>query len=347
MAAPAGAVFTFGIGPSFGSGNREDLLDVIINIDPWDAPLFTQSPKTTANHTTHEWLTDVLAATSIAGAIEGEDYGATTHTASSVRTRRSNVTQIFRKDFSVTNTQMAVNPAGVSDEYSYQVGKALKELARNVEVSSFVERTTATGGTAAARVMANLPTFITTGTGGFTTANGNGRHAGDSVFGGASTASSAPLTENIFNTELEIIFTGGGNPDSIYAPPKYKRRISSAFVGGTNGGARYAIAAADKKVINAVDVYDSDFGMVKIILDRWVPQVTSTAVSTASADQLGNIYFIETGMVRYAFLRPVKHVPLPPSGDASRGMVLGELTLEVGNHFALGRVNGLTGLVAA
>lgn len=329
MAVNAGLLSTYDIGFAAGSGNREDLLDVIINIDPWDTPLFTNSPKTVAAHTTHEWQTDILAATSTAGAVEGDDFG--TGATLSARTRRSNITQIFRKDFIVSNTQRAVNPAGVSDEYSYQVGKALKEIARNIEIRALAASgASATASEGSPRVFANLQDFIVTGTA------GNARHVEDPEIGGTGTAGgSSALREVAFNGELELIFADGGNPDSIYASPRSKRRISQGF-GNANfaGNGRYSIAQVDKKIVNSVDVYDSDFGMVKIILDRWVPQATGTA----SADLVGNLYFIETSMVRFAFLRPIRHVPLPPVGDAARAMVLGELTLEVGNPQALGRI---------
>jgi hypothetical protein len=87
-------------------------------------------------------------------------------------------------------------------------------------------------------------------------------------------------------------------------------------------------------------VYESDFGLIQVVLDRWVPQGTTATATTNSA---GRAFFIESSLVRVAFLRPIKHVPLPPSGDSARGMVLGELTLEVGNHIALGKMTDILG----
>jgi hypothetical protein len=68
----------------------------------------------------HEWLTDTLAATSTAGAIEGDDWSFNTATTRPVR--RTNRTQIFRKDIAVSETQRAVNPAGFRDAYSRSRG---------------------------------------------------------------------------------------------------------------------------------------------------------------------------------------------------------------------------------
>ena len=53
MAAP-GAIGTYGFGFAAGTGaNREDLLDLITNVDPWDTPWVTQAPKVRANHVVH------------------------------------------------------------------------------------------------------------------------------------------------------------------------------------------------------------------------------------------------------------------------------------------------------
>lgn len=63
-----------------------------------------------ATHVSHDWLVDTLAATSTAGAIEGNDW--VTAANFTQPTRLTNDTQIFRKDIAATETQRAVNPAG-------------------------------------------------------------------------------------------------------------------------------------------------------------------------------------------------------------------------------------------
>jgi len=309
-----------------GSGNREDLIDLIINIDPWDTPLFTKSPKTVARHTMHEWLTDALQATATTFyADEGADFGNANSTMTA-RTRVSNWTMIFRKDVQASQTQRAVDPAGVTDEYGHQVMKGLKELARVIESTFFAAATTATASTGP-RVMKTLETFITT----------NAYKAGDTTIGGSGTAETRPIIEAAFNGILDAIFQQGGNPDTVYVNSKGKRQISGFT---TNATVNRNIALADKRLINSVDVYESDFGLIQIVLDRWVPQGTT---ATATTNSTGRAFFIETSLVRVAFLRPIKHVPLPPSGDSARGMVLGELTLEVGNQLALGKLTDVLG----
>lgn len=42
--------FGFNTGSVSGVANREDLLGMIVNIDPYETPFMTQAPKTKANH---------------------------------------------------------------------------------------------------------------------------------------------------------------------------------------------------------------------------------------------------------------------------------------------------------
>ena len=52
---------------------KEDLLEQITNIDPWETPWVSQAPKVGARHVYHQWLTDTLSAQTLAGGVEGAD----------------------------------------------------------------------------------------------------------------------------------------------------------------------------------------------------------------------------------------------------------------------------------
>ena len=332
MANVQGTTYLQGFAAGTG-GNREDLIDLIVNVDPHDTPFLTTHPKTVARHVYHEWLTDALAGTSTTGAVEGASHEGV---AQAVRARVANWTQIFRKDFDVTGSQRAVDPAAVTDEYAYQTGKALKEIARNIETTVFSAVTTATASTAA-RAMKTLVSFITT----------EAHHPEAAAIGGdgTSTASARIIEETQFNGMLDEIFQNGGNPDVVYVNSKGKRQIS-AFTTSTITSRN--IAMADRRLVNSIDIYESDFGLIQITLDRFIPVGTSTATAATASnvDLGGRAFFLERGLCRLAFLRPIKHVPLPPGGDSARGMVLGELTLEVGNEKACGQMVGVVNAIA-
>lgn len=308
-------LFTYDVGFAAGSGNREDLSDLVINIDPTDTPLFTMIPKGEAYHTTHDWLTDSLAATSTGGLLEGHTFSSASLTS---RTRQTNWTQIFGKDIDVSNTQRAVNPAGVEDEYTHQIEKALAEKSRDVEVVLLsAAGGSATGATGTIRHMKNIADFVTA----------NAFHCDATAIGGdgVSTATAHTLLEDQFNGGLEQAFIDGGKPDTVLLSPKAKRQVSKNFAGIQNKSQN--IDAMDKRLVNAIDFYDSDFGLVKLVLDRWVPQMTGTAATDTS----GMVFMLEMQNLSLDFLRPFQHIPLAPGGDSTRGMVLGELTLKVGH----------------
>lgn len=290
--------YDFGFGT--GEKNREDLLDIIVNIAPWDTPLFSTCPKTTTKHTTHEWIEDTLqaASTFAGGASEGAAFSANTVL---TRTRKSNWTMIFRKDIAVTETQRALNPAGIKDEYAYQVSIGMKELARAMEHRLFSQSASATA-SSSARVMKVLDDYITNDGG--VTASGQ-------------------ATKATVDSLMEKVYANGGVPDRIYCHPNQKSQfVANLGAGGTSGYNLRNIAAADARIVGNIDVYVSNFGAIQLVPDRFIP----TAAATTG---YGRFWLLEQPKIRIAFLRPIKHVPLPPDGDRVRGMILGELTLEV------------------
>jgi hypothetical protein len=127
------------------------------------------------------------------------------------------------------------------------------------------------------------------------------------------------ITEVVYNNMLQEIFIQGGNPDTTYAHGWNKRKISAFTAGSTKNIESFA-----KKLVLSVDVYESDFGLQRIILDRYMPE---KAVSILQKD-----------MWSVAMLRPVKHTPLAKVGSARRGMVESEWTLVSYNEKASGTV---------
>ena len=71
---------------------REDLIDVIYNVDPFKTPFFNMCKKAEAKQTYHEWDTDSLAAQNLANAaVEGDNPANIALTAT---VRLGNYTQI-------------------------------------------------------------------------------------------------------------------------------------------------------------------------------------------------------------------------------------------------------------
>jgi len=319
-------VYKFGLTPGVGV-NREDLLDQITNVDPWDTPWVSQAPKVTAQHVYHQWPIDTLGSVDTSGAVEGADYS---YDSTTTPDRVFNVTQILRQDIGVSETQRAVNAAGFKDAYAYEIQKATKRLAIKLEKTVFAALTTATGASGTGRVMKGFQAFITTNTA------YAGTNAGTSV---GDATHDGQLTAGDFNDLLETIYKAGGNPEQVYVSPKVKRQISAFTVPGAAAGTPHArnIAAMDKKLVSAIDFYDSDFGLIQIVLDRWVPESTNATTATASATATGGqMFFLQRNMNRLAWLRPMVHQLIGKRGDSVAGIVVGEVTLEVLNEKANG-----------
>jgi hypothetical protein len=317
------------------------LLEQITNIAPYDTPFVSQAPKVGCRHIYQQWLQDSLAAigtvpNDLNGAIEGADWNLDPTT---VPIREYNVTMILRKDIGLSESQRAVDTAGFADQYAYEVQKAGKELAIKLERLCFGNLSTASGASGAARVMRGFQAFIATNTA-FAGANAG------ALVGSATT--DGTLTVGDFNDMLNSIYSQGGNPEQVYVSPKVKRQVSAFGVPGAGTGNVYAknIAAVDKKLVGAIDFYDSDFGLIQIVLDRWVPEstnaagtgYTATATSTATG---GQMFFLSRAINRLAWLRPVHHELVGKRGDSVAGFVVGEVTLEVLAEKANGRLRSV------
>lgn len=328
MAVSGNTVYAFsGSGSLIAGVQKEDLLEQITNVDPWETPWVAQAPKVGCRHVYHQWLKDTLSSQNLNGAVEGADWSLDTTTAPS---REFNITMILRKDIGISETERAVDTAGFKDHYAYEVQKATKELAIKLEKCIFGALTTATGASASARVMKGLQAFIVTNTA-YAGSNG-GTAQGNATADGQ-------LAAGDFNDMLNSIFTSGGSPEQVYVSPKVKRQISAFSVGSTSTPHARNIAAVDKKLVSAIDFYDSDFGLIQVVLDRWVPESTNTVTAVASASLTGGqMFFLSRAINRLAWLRPMSHQLVGKRGDSVAGYVVGEVTLEVLNEKANGRI---------
>ncbi len=179
--------------------------------------------------------------------------------------------------------------------------------------------------------MKGLQAFIVTNT---ALAGANGGTVGDATHDGI-------VSVHDFNDMLNAIYSQGGNPEQVYVSPKVKRQISAFAVPGAAAGNAYTknIMAVDKKLIGAIDFYDSDFGLIQVVLDRWVPESVNTTTATASAtSNKGQMFFLSRAINRLAWLRPVHHELVGKRGDSVAGLVVGEVTLEVLAEKANGRM---------
>lgn len=283
-------------------GNREDLTDLITTITRHETPLYSNLQKVKASGTYHEWQIDTLSTATDNANVEGADFS---FAMPGVRTRTGAYTQIFSKTVAVSETQQSVSTAGVDDEFAYQMEKRMKEIATDVE-KALITGTGNSGASGTARRLKGILAFITTNV---ETGTGTGNEA---------------LTETMYNNLLQKIWAAGGRPDNTYVNGWQARKIASF----ASPNQRTIEMRGQGTIENFVDVYKSNFGVQKVHLNPFM-----------DTDKL---IALENDKWAVAQLRPISIKDTAYTGDAKRGVLIGEMTLESRNEAASGKVTQLS-----
>lgn len=275
---------------SYDSGARkESLLNIITNISPEEDSLLKDLGKSSASNTLHEWVTDTLKTPAAQTIVEGSDA---TYANRTNPTRVTNQTQIVRIDLGVSDSERARNYPSFKDRYAYEMDKAMTEWNNDAEFN-LLRSTLATGTGSATRTMTGLKASITTV---------------------ATSQSGVSLSETMLNDYVQNAWNQGGRPTDIYVGARLKRRIS----GFTANTTRFT-EAPTKTLVNVVDQYVSDFGVLRVKLHRYM---------TVSGDTNYDLIGIQPDKFRVAYFREPEHVSLAKTGSATKGMIEGEFTLE-------------------
>ena len=298
-------------------GIREDLVEAIFNITPYETPLIAALPRVKATQTKHEWLTDTLAAPNAANAqLEGDDASSDAVTAG---VRLNNYTQISRKVAQVSGTDKVVKSVKGIGKLDYELMKKAKELKTDMEAALFANTAKNAGAAGTARVVAGIDTWLTTNT----EFNSGGAPAGANPTGDGSNARTdsgtlVALTEAQVKTVLASSFTNSGKFPSLCFLSAAHKQAFSAFTGNVT---RFQDVSSDKAELNtAYEVYVSDFGKIKLIPSRIV--------------RSRDILFINPQYAALAYLRAFERVPLSKTGDSDRAALYAEYTLEMRNQDA-------------
>lgn len=305
-------------------GQREDLTDVIYNISPTETPFMSSIGKTTATARLHEWQTDSLASVNTSNAaIEGATASDATL---SPTVRVGNRCQISQKTIKISGTLESVNKAGRRSEKAYQLAKASAEIKRDMEAILLSNQVAADGnGSSTARVLGGLQTWLNSNYNGGT--DGTAGNLGTTA---RVTGTDRAFTSTLLNTVMQSCYTNGGSPTMLLVTPAQKV-VASTFTGIAT---RYRDVPANQQaqVIAAADVYVSDFGIIQIVPDRFIP----------NADNDDCAFLLDTEMASVAYLRPFQTNELAKTGDSEMTQLLVEYTLQVNNQAAHGIIADLT-----
>ncbi len=247
-------------------------------------------------------------------ALEGADSPSVRYTN---RVRKQNYTQIFAAGIEVSGSMQAARVHGVHDEVDFQKQERMRELLRDLEncvINGTAPTANQQGSSSVRRSMNGIVKLTSTnqfvpGTNGFPAGGGAG----------------TDLNEAVLNAALRLTWEqSSGQIDTIVVGGFQKRRINAFASSARN------YTPADNKFRDLVSVYESDFGVCRVIVSRWVPADT--------------VMFLDSSRVGVMPLqgRSFAFQPLGSVGDRVSGQVIGEYTLEFKNENAHGLVRGLS-----
>lgn len=304
-------------------GQREDLTDIISNIDPVDTPFFSNISKGDADAKLHEWQTEALAAVDGSNAqLEGDDVG--TFDAVTPTERIGNYTQISRKTVVISESEEEVDKAGRDSEMAHQIAKKGKELRRDMETILLQNQGAAAGSASVARKLGSVLAFI--------------KSNDDFGAGGASpswtnipTAARTDGTQRTFTeTQLKAVMQLGweaGAKFKILMVGGYNKTIASGFAGIATKTYNIDSNSQTVATIGSVDVYVGDFHTVSIVPNRF----------QRGRDAL----LLDNELVSLRYLRKFRTKKLGETGDNQKRLMVVEYTLRVENEKGLGLVADL------
>jgi len=229
------------------------------------------------------------------------------------RSRCGNYTQIFTAAVEVSGTDMAASQLGLSDEMDYQKQERLRELLRDLEntvINGGQPASSPEGSGSVRRSMKGVVQHLSTSV----------FHTGDSGF-----PTGNDLDEAKINYVLRQIWeNSNGNVDLIVVGGFQKRKIN-AFTADSR-----SYAAGDTTFTDMINIYESDFGICRIVTTRWMPQDAALFLDSSRINVLPL-----TG-------RSFHFKPLASSGDYECGELIGEYTVELKNERAHGLIRDLS-----
>lgn len=312
MAVPANTVQTF-----TQKGIREDLSDMISNIDPTDTPFASSCGRGKATNTLHEWQTVNLNAVDLNNAhVQGDDASAD---AGHVTNRIGNYTQIMRKVAQVARTTEKVKKAGRKSEMAFDLSLKTVENKRDMEAALLQNQTAVAGAAAVAGKFAGVLGFIKSNV-------NKGATGADPVYTTVPTGSRTDGTpraadEADLKDVLVQCYNAGAKPTILMADGVQKQTLSSALTGiATKTYSQTKPGPA--KIVAAADVYVGDFGSLSIVPNRF--------------QRHKDVFALDFEYLSIDYLDPFHTESLAKTGDSTRKMLIGELTFRVDNEASQG-----------
>jgi hypothetical protein len=226
--------------------------------------------------------------------LEGYTYGVDVRFYT--RPSKTQFTQIFDDSISISKSYEAVPKFGIKSEVAHQLDMKLIRQAILFERACLYSNPnygTTDGSASQPRTMGGI---IGKGS---TAANIN-------IQTNTTDLSSATLTEDHINTEMQEIFDAGGSSDTIMVNSFNKKTISDFLMPYRRTG------MDDKKYTGIVSAYENDFGMVNVLLNRYMLQ--------------SDVVILAKKNFSMGALRPFDVIDLPDNASKHMKTIEGELS---------------------
>ena len=288
----------------------------------------TAAKRLKATSRLHQWQTDTLAAAALNAKLEGDE--ATLASTAATTTVLHNRTMISSKVVRVSRTADTVDKYGRARETARLVAKAGKELKRDIETALLGGQGSSVGSATVARQAAGYRAMIVNYELSGTTSVAGTVPGFTTDWGAMSDSTAGLFIEADLKNALTLAWTDGGNPDMIVSNATAKQRAST-FAGATayEGFSVNNSGRVQGAVIAGVDVYVSDFGSHKWVLDRFIG---ATAVLCLDSEYMG-----------IAWLDPIRVEDLAKVGDSTQKLIVCEWTGVLQNPDAHAQIIGVSG----
>jgi len=299
-------------------GIREDLSDMIYDISPTATPLLSALDKVKATDTTHSWQTDALRSSAANAHIEGSDITANAVTAT---VKLNNEIQIMVESVRVTDLDKRLKKAGRGADLARAIKRNVKVMKLDAERNLYLNQAKVAGTDSVAGLSAGLQAWMATNT-------SHGTSGSASAGTGADTRTEGtdrPLTQTIFETEMQSCWNAGGEPSTVFLHGD-QMNVVLGFTGF--GNQRATIDAVKGKIINAVELFQTQWGTVSFKMSRECPST--------------ELFILETGRWAVAELQGMRNFALAKTGMSEARAMDWAWTLEARNEKASGMIADLS-----
>lgn len=289
--------------------NREDLSNELSILAPEETPILSLCGKGKASATYTEWTVDSLASPATTGISEGSDVTSFSDKFAD-RARLGNYIQLMRRDYIVSNLQQAVTSVGPANVAQAEA-KSMREIKRDIEATIASDNEmTVENGAGTPYGMRGLGKWIQS-----TAQATNPVPAAYRTPSGSIIAST--LSESSFNTMIGSIFARNGEMNSLTLVANVAlRQLISNFTRSTTAASSQTYHvnqdATSKQITLSVNLYDSDFGLVKIVNGN--PSCMPTGSTNVG-------YVLNPKYLGFNTLIPMGAIRLENQGGGERGFI--------------------------